>query len=249
MKAQFTTLVQKFIAEQGIDAMFDAAKCKSFLARNSTGAAGPERQLLLRVVESGVTAAIAGTADLASCKQSQAQLLQNSYNIAPKVANGAIDILAPLLRGTSVQKTVPAPQSPQYVPPPQYNPPPPDNRKFRHGFTTFFLWFSLLCAGLQGLSPELLDIFGILDQYTSAQIWTERIGGFAAVGLFLLLLEWSKFGFYGLVIVSIIFGIIDPYGIGHMPMFIGHGIYLAILYGVLHFHNAYNGKTTWEQLS
>jgi tetratricopeptide (TPR) repeat protein len=113
LKAAFTSLVQQLIAKQGIDAMFDAAKCKAFLARNSTGAGGPEHQLLLQVVESGVAAAIVGTADPASCKQNQAQLLQSRYNIAPKVANGVIDILAPILRGVSIQETV-NPQ--QYVP-------------------------------------------------------------------------------------------------------------------------------------
>jgi hypothetical protein len=106
MKAEFTAIIQHLIAEQGRDALFNAAKCKAFLADYAKGGHLNERRLLLQVVEAGVASGIANANDLAAYKQLAAQKLQDDYYLAPNVANGVVDMLAQVLRGEAAQKTV-----------------------------------------------------------------------------------------------------------------------------------------------
>jgi hypothetical protein len=106
MKAEFTALVQQLIAEQGRDALFNTAKCKSFLADYARGEYPNERRLLLQVVEAGIAAGIANTGDLASYKLMAARKLQDEYFLAPNVATGVVSMLAQMLRGETEQKTV-----------------------------------------------------------------------------------------------------------------------------------------------
>jgi hypothetical protein len=129
MKAEFTALVQQLIAEQGRDALFNAAKCKAFLADYAKGEHLNERRLLLQVVEAGVASGIANTGDLAAYKQQASQKLQDDYYLAPNVAGGVVSMLAQVLRGDTAtpqgtaavhQSAVPARTA--YQPPVQNTP-------------------------------------------------------------------------------------------------------------------------------
>jgi hypothetical protein len=106
MKAEFTALVQKLVAEQGRDALFNTAKCKAFLADYTGSEYQNERRLLLQVVEAGITSGIANTGDLAAYKRMAVQKLQDDYYLAPNVTGGVVDMLALVLRGDVKQKTV-----------------------------------------------------------------------------------------------------------------------------------------------
>jgi hypothetical protein len=105
MKAEFTALVQKLIAEQGKEALFNTAKCKAFLADYTGSEYQNERRLLLQTVEAGITKAIAYTNDLAACKQQSVQKLQDEYYLAPKVTTGVVNLLVQVLQGEVVQKS------------------------------------------------------------------------------------------------------------------------------------------------
>jgi hypothetical protein len=118
MKAEFTALVRQLIAEQGRDALFNAIKCKAFLADYTKGEYLNERRLLLQVVEAGITSGIAKTGDLASYKLMAAKKLQDDYFLAPNVANGVVSMLAQVLRGDTTPPRPAAPPAPRPSPPP-----------------------------------------------------------------------------------------------------------------------------------
>jgi tetratricopeptide (TPR) repeat protein len=106
MKAEFTTLVQKLIVEQGKEALFNTAKCKAFLADYTGSEYQNERRLLLNTVEAGITKAIADTKDLAACKQQAVQKLQDEYYLAPNIAAGAVNMLSVLLGKETQQQII-----------------------------------------------------------------------------------------------------------------------------------------------
>jgi uncharacterized membrane protein YhaH (DUF805 family) len=106
MKAEFTALIQQLIAEQGRDALFNAAKCKAFLADYARGEYLNERRLLLQAVEADIPKAVADTNDLAACKQQCVKKLQDDYYLAPNVANGMVNLLSVLLGKETQQQII-----------------------------------------------------------------------------------------------------------------------------------------------
>ncbi|MDR3301653.1 MAG: zinc-ribbon domain-containing protein [Spirochaetaceae bacterium] len=139
--------------------------------------------------------------------------------------------------------------------PPQYNPPVKDveDKKLRHGFTSFWLWANfignlLVTAGLfvfHVLGSELFESSYYDDNYFMLAV------GISAWGLYFIIFKWKKFGFYMLLFVTIAATGIDllhSFEVDRLQCFISFAISNAILYGVLHFRNAFNAKTTWEQL-
>jgi hypothetical protein len=200
-------------------------------------------------------------------KAQAVQKLQSDYYLAPNVAKGVVDVLVGIIQAPApVQQTAyqpPAqqavyqapPQQAAYQPPqPQYTPPVssvPGDKKLRHGFTTFWLW-SVLIANILGA----VGIFYLLSlgiELSDFQFWT-LFGAFgiSAYGLYDIIFKWERFGFTMLIFVTIATTVLNPlilFEIGRLECFISFAISNAILYGVLHFRNAFNAKTTWEQLS
>jgi peptidoglycan/LPS O-acetylase OafA/YrhL len=67
-----------------------------------------------------------------------------------------------------------------------------------------------------------------------------------------LMKDWEKGGFWHFCVVTLalqIITIIFAPGTTTFGSLIGSIIMLGITYGVLRLHNAFNAKTTWEQLS
>jgi hypothetical protein len=112
MKAEFTALVQQLIAEQGRDALFNAAKCKAFLHDNQEIDINT-RRLLQQVVGSGIAGGIVNTSDIASYKLMAAKKLQDDYFLAPNVAKGVVSILAQMLRGDTTPPQAAGPSAPR----------------------------------------------------------------------------------------------------------------------------------------
>jgi hypothetical protein len=164
-------------------------------------------------------------------------------------------------------------QPPQYNPnqvafvqPPQYNPnqaafvqPPPGNkpeRKLRHGFTTFYLWVGRIFGILASLFVFVVEYFledvwqlvVALLPSSSFYLWVIRILMVADWISFELILRWKRSGFWLYSASMIAFSFLIPGEGGILVNLISSAISIGILYGVLHFHNAYNAKTTWEQL-
>jgi predicted Zn-ribbon and HTH transcriptional regulator len=97
VKAEFTTLVQQLIVEQGKEALFNAAKCKALLADYTRGEYKKESRLLLQAIETGVAEAVSNTNDIASCKAQAVQKLQDEYFLAENIAADVVDMLASVL--------------------------------------------------------------------------------------------------------------------------------------------------------
>jgi hypothetical protein len=83
LKAEFTTLVQQLITDQGKDALLDTGKCKAFLADYAKGEYLNERRLLLQVVEVGIPGGIMKTDDLAAYKQMPPKSCRTSISLLP----------------------------------------------------------------------------------------------------------------------------------------------------------------------
>ena len=54
MNSEFTVILQKLVAEQGIEALLNPVKCKAFLADYIKGEFKKESRLLLQVIDIGV---------------------------------------------------------------------------------------------------------------------------------------------------------------------------------------------------
>ncbi|MDR1903388.1 MAG: tetratricopeptide repeat protein [Treponema sp.] len=127
MNAQFTTIIQTLIAEQGKEALINSAKCKAFLADYTRSEFTKERRLLLQVVEAGTAKVIAETSDMELCKKQQARYLQEELFLAPEIATDVVDMLAFVLRGdtSGTQRPGNKPKPPK-PPTPSPKPRPPD---------------------------------------------------------------------------------------------------------------------------
>jgi hypothetical protein len=117
----------------------------------------------------------------------------------------------------------------------------------RHGFTSFWLIFSLIAYFIVGtiylFSPAL-----IIQYYnvSSGLIMIYGIVSIAGIVGNILLLCWKKIGFWvfiGVSIVSLLLNMAIGMNIGQILWGL---IGIAIMRGVLHIRK--NGKTTWEQL-
>jgi hypothetical protein len=139
------------------------------------------------------------------------------------------------------------------VPPPIYN-----NRKLRHGFTSFYLWlyFLLNCAGIivcilvfgLGAIESFSEELNLNAAYGSWSFWI--LVAYLIVNAYFSfkILKWEKSGFNGLITVNVIISLVDVLNIGVPKGILFNGISILLIFGVLHIHNAYNAKTAWEQL-
>jgi uncharacterized membrane protein YhaH (DUF805 family) len=97
MDAQFIAIIQTLVAEQGREALLDAARCKAFLADYTRGEYKKESRLLLQAVETDIPKAITETDDIASCKTQVVQKLQDEYFLAGNIASDVVDMLVSVL--------------------------------------------------------------------------------------------------------------------------------------------------------
>ncbi|MDR1867357.1 MAG: zinc ribbon domain-containing protein [Treponema sp.] len=121
------------------------------------------------------------------------------------------------------------------------------NEKKRHGFTSFYLIFTLICNAIVGTSYMFTP--QMITQYYDISNELMMLYGLVSMGAVIgsiLLLCWKKIGiwvFIGLSIVSLILNMaIGLNFIQSLWSLIG----IAVMWGVLRIRK--NGKTTWEQL-
>ena len=117
----------------------------------------------------------------------------------------------------------------------------------RHGFTSFWLIFSLICSvivgGIYVFSPS------IITQYYNVSSGLVMLYGFSAMAVVvgdILLLCWKKTGFWlfiGSSVVSLLLNM--AIGMNFLQSLWGL-IGIVIMWGILHIRK--NGKTAWEQL-
>ena len=130
------------------------------------------------------------------------------------------------------------------------------NRNLRHGFTSFYLW---LCVFLYiaGALTFLIDFFlleneirGLLYPYLSDfNVWVLIIASVLYAYAYKELINWRKAGFWMIIGLTVIMLIMNPTNINfNIYSVIGTVFPVGILFGVLQFKNAYNAKSTWEQL-
>jgi hypothetical protein len=119
--------------------------------------------------------------------------------------------------------------------------------KKRHGFTTFWLIFSLIAQVISGII-YLLSMQLLADFYNVSRSLILLYGIISLVGAVgsVLLLIWKKIGFWifiGISIASLILN--NIIGIPIRTTLIGL-LGVVIMWAVLQIRK--NGKTTWEQL-
>jgi hypothetical protein len=272
MKAEFTTIVQQLIAVQGRDALFNTTKCKAFLA-GTQGQNINERRLLQQAVESGVTSGIANASNIAAYKPQAVQKLQADYYLAPNVANGVVDVLIGIIKTVPpapVQSPVVAAQTLSQPPVQQQSPPivqpvyqqvniampqvqNQTNAKLRHGFASFWLWLcyigsiivSIISIGIFIFWDDLALLYSLSDLVTKNQMLVSCICSVANLVCFRKILDWKKWGFWGLIPIQIVSLLFFGGGLGTVFSTI---LYIGIIWAILHFRNAYNAKTAWEQM-
>jgi hypothetical protein len=149
-----------------------------------------------------------------------------------------------------------------------------EERKLRHGFTSFVLWLFRLGSWL-GFFVVLIELGIVLDIYpvidlgialgtslgiggnfladwlplsSSFDLWVIRIILFLTFLSIELLFQWSRGGFWLYTFVMAASVILNPTKEEISGNLIVSAISVGILYGILQIHNAYNAKTTWEQL-
>jgi hypothetical protein len=135
---------------------------------------------------------------------------------------------------------------------------PPENkpeRKLRHGFTSFYLWIGYLFGWLAFLFViadvalgDLRLLASIFPLSSSFDLWVIRILMVTWCLSFGIILDWKRSGFWWYSASMVAYSFLDPVKGGILGNLIGSAVSIGILYGVLHFHNAYNAKSTWEQL-
>jgi len=133
-----------------------------------------------------------------------------------------------------------------------------ENRRLRHGFTSFWLWSNLIFQ-LFGLLVFLLDMLmdgnltgDSLPYSSSGDMWVIRIASAASAYASWRLIKWEKSGFWMFIGICVALLFLNPYKLDGEGFFIAIIVYAAIigaLYGVLQFKNAFNAKSTWEQLT
>jgi len=136
------------------------------------------------------------------------------------------------------------------------------NRRFRHGFASFWLWISFL-SSIFGLLAILLVLF-VYDEYIAGIIgyiypslssdewlyWLIGISAATVFGLGRIIFAWKRSGFYLLVladIASIVLAFIYIPG-EVVSTIISCSVFLLLTFLILKIHNSYNALSTWEQL-
>jgi uncharacterized membrane protein YhaH (DUF805 family) len=162
-----------------------------------------------------------------------------------------------LFGGTASPNTQAAPVQPPFAAPVQPPPAAPlkPERKLRHGFTSFYLWAGFLFGCLASLIviadvalSDLRLLADIFPQSSSFDLWVIRIFIGVLTISFRSIIDWDRSGFWWYSISTVVYSFLDPVKGGILGNLIGSAVSIGILYGVLHFHNAYNAKSTWEQL-
>ena len=143
-------------------------------------------------------------------------------------------------------------------------------RKLRHGFTSFVLWLGLLGSSITAIVYffDLISDGGLSIEYLgvalpSLDLWTMMLGSIVnIIGYKLLIFNWRELG-WKLIAYSAWCGVGIPAAYNFLfnrPYFmeeyflylviraVATAIGLAIFSGILSFRNAYNAKSTWEQL-
>jgi|GEM_PF-5023178 len=138
--------------------------------------------------------------------------------------------------------------------------PPAPEKKLRHGFTSFWLWTSLVVwVGIFGFFiiggfvslDEGDDVYGLIIAAGGA------LGaGITVSGLWAIIKRWRRGGFGKIVAGSIISVLIPSYAwitdVGVDEIVIGFGIGLVVLLvitrAILGLKNTHDEKSTWEQL-
>jgi hypothetical protein len=103
MNAEFITIVQKLIAEQGKDTLVNPARCKAFLADYTKSEFSKERRLLVKVVETGAAKEIAAAENIETGKKIQVRHLQEELFMSEDIAADVVDMLAFVLRGDTAK--------------------------------------------------------------------------------------------------------------------------------------------------
>ena len=124
------------------------------------------------------------------------------------------------------------------------------DRRLRHGFTSFYLWLSFLgsAAGTLFLAVDFVsgtNVFELL--FTPSDLWLLRIYSLATSLALLNMINWKKSGFWLFCAAGVVSLFINP-EVFFVYYFIFNLISIGIIFGVLHFRNAYNAKSTWEQM-
>jgi hypothetical protein len=130
------------------------------------------------------------------------------------------------------------------------------NKRLRHGFTSFWLWLMFICYILVAviLWGDLFLNGGQLSEeafpyLSNPELWVLRITvlllAFAAKGI---IFDWNKSGFWMIVGGSVVSIFLSPTEEDLLGLIIGQAIVIGILFCVLLFKNAFNAKSTWEQL-
>jgi len=122
--------------------------------------------------------------------------------------------------------------------------------RYRHGFTSFWLWGQLV------LSIVLFLVFFMGDaEWVAATFNLSGFGrGVIIISMVIyaiaeiLMIKWKRLGFYLWVAVPVAFIFLNPYEQGLMLNLIGAGIGVGIFFAVLRIRNKHNGKSTWEQM-
>jgi hypothetical protein len=128
------------------------------------------------------------------------------------------------------------------------------DRKLRHGFTSFYLWLGKIFGILASLfvAVDFVLDWGLLadnfPQASSFNLWVIRILMVVLYLSFEGILGWKTSGFWLYSVSMVAYSFLNPMKGEIFANLIPSAVSIGILYGVLQFHNAYNGKTTWEQL-
>ncbi|MDR1388519.1 MAG: hypothetical protein LBJ31_00885 [Treponema sp.] len=112
MNTEFTAVVQKLIAEQGREVLFNAQRCKAFLADYTRGEHKKESRLLLQVLEAGAAKELADAKNPAICKQKLVRDLREDFFIAEGAAADIVNMLSFVLRGDTAKPAVRKPEKP-----------------------------------------------------------------------------------------------------------------------------------------
>lgn len=127
----------------------------------------------------------------------------------------------------------------------QVNITPDTSTKTRHGFVTFWLWFSGVVAVIYGtlLLIEFADIGEPADMINALLAIVSAIG-------FYLLLKWKKEGFWIVFVTSILEALIaivmDASELNFFVSIIACAIDIGVLYGILQLKQ--DGVSCWSQL-
>jgi predicted nucleic acid-binding Zn ribbon protein len=121
------------------------------------------------------------------------------------------------------------------------------NKRRRHGFTTFWLTFSLISFTITGMVYLYFSeaIAQYVDVSSELLIFLSLVSMAGIVGN-VLLLCWKKIGFWIFIGISIVSFIINMRMGLNIAQSLSGIIGIAIMWGVLHIHK--DDKTAWEQL-